>query len=1068
MPSDAEREVRLHFLDEAADYLNEIETVLLGLAASGLDPQQIDGALRAAHSVKGGAAMMGFQVLSDLAHQFEDSFKILKVRPESVEVDIQLETLLLQGLDCLRQIAETNRHDPDVDPAWLDESVFPTFAQLYDRLGDLRPEDETALLSSDEGADMATIMFATEVDELLLRLEGVLATPDNPCLQSEVELMAQELGGLGEMFQLDAFSQLCAEVERRIKSETDSLEAIARAALDAWRRTQALIAINQRDLLPATLDLTPSLDLPASGELDIPDLAELELEELQEAIAEAELPDGELDIPAVAELPELGDLQEAIASFEPAEVPIDLPVADAATPDLAASAPVELPETELGELQEAIANFEPADIPLELPEVELGELQDAIANFEPSDIELDSLAAAQPVAVPEAAIAPQAQAPTEQPTATRSTREATVRVPVKQLDILNDLFGELIIERNALNLRLSRLKNLVNVLRSRVNNLESSNTQLRTYYDRVATEGTVPTMANVPDVANVPASIAAGLAPQLTNLASYNAGFDILEMDRYSDLHLLSQEQMETIVQIQEVTGDIDLNLNDVNQTTSELNRTAKDLQANVMRARMRPLSDITARFPRAVRDLSVQFGKSVALNISGGATSIDRLMLEALSDPLMHLVRNAFDHGIESPDARQAAGKPAQGTIDIRAFHRGNQTLITVSDDGGGINLDKVRDRARKMGYDDAEIQAASKAELLDLIFEPGFSTADRVTALSGRGVGMDVVRTNLKRIRGTVSVDTRPGRGTTFTIAIPFTLSILRVLIIESNGTILAIPSDSIDEMMRLDPNAVLTSSGQDVFDWDGTMMPLIRLGEWLQFRCPRHPLDTESTPTIDEPTVLIVNRDAKLTGIQIDRFWGEQEVAIRQVEPTMPLPSGFTGCTILGDGQVVPLADVSQLLAWIGGEDRPSPSAGLTAPVDSDAIAVDATRSRQDAILIVDDSINVRRFLALTLDKAGYRVEQAKDGQDAVEKLTGGLNVQAVICDIEMPRLDGFGVLAQLRADSAFKDLPVAMLTSRSGDKHRQLAFNLGATAYFSKPYNEQDLLRTLKDITHQPVR
>ncbi|MEO1134645.1 MAG: Hpt domain-containing protein, partial [Cyanobacteria bacterium J06639_1] len=295
MPSDAEREVQLHFLDEAADYLNEIESVLLGLSDSGIDPQQIDGALRAAHSIKGGAAMMGFQVLSDLAHQFEDSFKILKVRNESIEVDTQLETLMLNGLDGLRRVSDANREDLAIDDAWLETHIFPPFTQLHDRLGDLRPEDETALLSADEGTDMVTMMFATEVDALLERLEATLANPEDPTLHSEVELMAQELGGLGEMFQLEAFVQLCTDVEQHLQSQPDNIPAVAQAALDAWRQTQALISINQRDLIPSALDLSDAIapaDLP-TGELDFPiptDLGELDL-----AIAEADsLPNGKL------------------------------------------------------------------------------------------------------------------------------------------------------------------------------------------------------------------------------------------------------------------------------------------------------------------------------------------------------------------------------------------------------------------------------------------------------------------------------------------------------------------------------------------------------------------------------------------------------------------------------------------------------------------------------------------------------------------------------------------------------------------------------------------------------
>jgi chemosensory pili system protein ChpA (sensor histidine kinase/response regulator) len=248
-------------------------------------------------------------------------------------------------------------------------------------------------------------------------------------------------------------------------------------------------------------------------------------------------------------------------------------------------------------------------------------------------------------------------------------------------------------------------------------------------------------------------------------------------MDRYSDLHLLSMEVMETIVQIQEVTSDIGLSLEDTDSTARELNQTAKQLQTNLTRIRMRPLSDLVGRFSRALRDLSLQYGKLVELKVLGKGTLIDRSILEALSDPLMHLVRNAFDHGIEDPATRQAQGKPAQAVIEIKAAHRGNQTIITVSDDGNGINLNKIRARAEAMGLDAGLLAAASEDELLSLIFEPGFSTADQVTALSGRGVGMDVVRNNLKQIRGDIRVDTQPGRGTTFTLTVPFTLSVARV---------------------------------------------------------------------------------------------------------------------------------------------------------------------------------------------------------------------------------------------------------------------------------------------------
>jgi chemotaxis family two-component system sensor histidine kinase/response regulator PixL len=262
----------------------------------------------------------------------------------------------------------------------------------------------------------------------------------------------------------------------------------------------------------------------------------------------------------------------------------------------------------------------------------------------------------------------------------------------------------------------------------------------------------------------------------------------------------------------------------------------------------------------------------------------------------------------------------------------------------------------------------------------------------------------------------------------------------------------------------------AGSEVINWQETTLPLIRLNRYLEFNCVRYDSQELETPAaINANSVLVVKGNNQSVAIQIDRCWGEQEVAIRQVEGNIPLPKGFSNCTVLGDGRVVPLVNVNELLYWIATNRRTHkgsqlPSARLKTPFlifDENKISA-ATVKQKGTILIVDDSINVRRFLALTLEKGGYQVEQAKDGQDALEKLHSGLRVEAVICDIEMPRLDGYGFLGKINSDVDTKNIPVAMLTSRSSNKHRQLAMQLGARAYFSKPYNEQELLQTLEEI------
>jgi chemosensory pili system protein ChpA (sensor histidine kinase/response regulator) len=1134
MSQDKEREIQLQFLEEAQEYLDTIESVLLDLASSHIDAQKMDAVLRAAHSVKGGAGMMGYGTLSQLAHRLEDSFKVLKAQRNSIIIDAELESLLLGGMDRLRQVLTLNRQGADVDLEWLATVGNPVFEKLHERLGDPVADDASTMLGAEDGTNVAALLFETEVEGCLNRLEAVLADPQAPCLEEELSIMAQELGGLGEMLQLEAFTQLCESILQHLETAPERLRETAGLALTAWRRSQALVLVGQVNSLPTSIDGTTgagtSVTQPAQGPTveEVPAQALWTVEETwpddevaaafdtrvrQESLSGPEVIDSESrdenvafletspiikEVPAERLYAALGNATDEVVAAE----------FDTSKPTVAPRQPeVTIPlGRDTGASVRKVARTEPTkrsreegvaspskSASLSTPE-ERAALQEQGAHELWREVKADATGGTQPLP---SAGASKARA---------DSQENTVRIPVRQLDRLNDLFGELTIERNGLGLQLGRLRNLLETLSRRVSTLERSNKSLRTAYDKVATGSAVPTVG-LGDWGHRTLNWGSGNRGPLTgdkgkesgdrrqnpdrtrshpqtpipNLGdselSINSRFDVLEMDRYSDLHLLSQEVMETIVQIQEVTSDIGLSLEDTDQTARELNQTAKQLQTNLTRVRMRPLSELVGRFSRALRDLSLQYGKLVELKVSGSGTLIDRSILEALSDPLMHLVRNAFDHGIEDPATRTAQGKPPQGVIEIKAAHRGNQTIITVSDDGNGINLNKIRTKAEAMGLDAGLLAAASEDELLSLIFEPGFSTADKVTDLSGRGVGMDVVRNNLTSIRGDIRVDTQANRGTTFTLTVPFTLSVARVLLVESNGMLLAFPTDVIEEMLLLKAEQVLTTPGSEVLNWEEEMVPLTRLSSWLTFYCPRRVMTLEGTPSISEPTILMVSHGEELVGLIVERCWGEREVAIRQVEGPLVMPAGMSSCTILGDGKVVPLVDATSLLRWIAssgigepkttkpldptGEGADSVMSRVAAPYDNPP-ELSIPHSRKDTILVVDDSINVRRFLALALEKAGYLVEQAKDGQDAVEKLLGGLVVSAVICDIEMPRLDGYGFLARIKSDPVYERLPIAMLTSRSGDKHRQLAMTLGAAAYFSKPYNERELLRTMRQI------
>jgi chemotaxis family two-component system sensor histidine kinase/response regulator PixL len=1067
MSKDKELEIQLQFLDEAQEYLDTIEAALLGLASRGIDSQKINAALRAAHSIKGGAAMMGFQHLSQLAHRLEDSFKVLKVQKKSIAVDADLERLLLAGLDCLRHTVYEGRSRHEIQPQWLEAQALPIFEQLHDRLGDPQAEDATSVLSPEEGQDIVTLLFETEVEGCLQRLETVLQTAD-PCLREEVEILAQELGGLGEMLQLPAFSQLCESVLHHMAMAGDRVNAVAQAALQAWRQTQALVLTGNFTSLPVSIQVdgiewnevvfgempheTPSAQIePTESPLEalqsetFSETAQFEpvaFEDIEAAFTSfADHKDDRITDSLIDEQP----INEQPINEQPIDAPQSISETHSASSfdRDGSSFNADVKATNLPQNSEYIHEFDAA-----LTDAQVVEVQ--------SEQSLNNNSYSNHTHAAEFSIRNEI---TDLPL-TEETQENTVRVPIRYLNQLNDLMGELTIERNRLDLHLKRMRSLVRTLSLRVQILEQSNAQLRTAYDRVSTQVPDSSLPLLPSVPDRKSSL-----EHYSNLQEMNDRFDVLEMDRYNELHLLSQEMMETIVQIQEVNSDIELGLDDTEQINRDLHKTSKQLQMSLSHVRMRPLSDITDRFPKALRELSLQHDKPVQLKIHGGQTLVDRNILETLNEPLLHLIRNAFDHGIEDPATRQLHQKPEQGLIEIRAFHHHNRTVITISDDGGGIPLEKVRRRARQMGLDETLLAAASDEELLSLIFEPGFSTTDQVTDLSGRGIGMDVVRSNLKQVRGDIKVNTQLGLGTTFTLSVPFTLSVARVLLAESGGMLLAFPTDVIQEVIVLQPDQTSIMAGNEVMRWQETIVQIVRLSQWLKFNCPRQMEGLETPPTINNPAVLILNQGSQKVGLQIDRCWGEQEVALRRVEGNLPLPTGFNSCTILGDGRVVPLVNTSELLHWIASCDPSEFDLSNTLQASHALIGKPTpptpvlSAARKPTVLVVDDSINVRRLLALTLEKAGYQVAQAKDGQDAIDKLHAGLQVQAVICDIEMPRLDGYGFLARVKSIPDLEQLPIAMLTSRSGDKHRKLAMNLGATAYFSKPYNEQVLLQTI---------
>ncbi|MBL1210579.1 hybrid sensor histidine kinase/response regulator [Geminocystis sp. GBBB08] len=915
---DRETQIRFNFLDEAHGYLDQLEHIFLTVFSQEINPESLDVALRCAHSLKGGAGMMGFTLLSNATHRFEDFLKIFRLRFASITASDDLQTLFLEGVDNLRHIVHFYQNRGDLDITVLETKNIVIFEGLRSFLGDLQGKDEKNLFALNQSSGSELELFEEEVDRLLQEFAVQIQNLNTDELREGLMLLGEELMVFSQMADIDAFTLLSQNIQKETMLTTaEDLSSFAEEAVKTWLRSHSLALRGSFDKIPNSIDFIP-MGLDFEQDLDI----------------------------------DLTALTEELTALE---------------------------------------------------------------NEKNATPVINSLSV-------------KAVALENEPT----TRETVtmIKIPANQLTQFNTLFGKLILERNVINAQLEDLKNFASLMYERMIQLEESQEQLKKWYDRASIEGLINT-------------------PTATVNSIGDTAFDILEMDRYSELHLVTQSQIETMVQLKEVGTDIQLGLLDIQNVVRELNQTTTALQKNVSRTQMTPFADVVRQFPRMIRDLGVQFQKKVKLQIEGDSTLIDRAVLEKLNSPLNHLLRNAFDHGIESPNIRIVNGKPPEGKITITAVNRANQTIISIEDDGKGISLDKIRHRLINQGIPPTTVAQMSSSQLLDYIFQPGFSTKEQVTELSGRGVGMDVVRTALKEIRGDIQVKTTEGKGTTFIINIPFSLSVLRVMLLERNGLIFAIPHNSIRELKILSSADIITEVDQELISWHSHRLPLIKTEESLIFQRPYKANPLKGNPLVNTITVLIVGEGNNLSSMYIDKVWGEQEVTVYPIQCPIPLPQGFNSSIILGDGRVIPLVDPVEMLQGCQNNNISS-------------LENINYQEEMQRILIVDDSINVRNYLALTLEKAGYQVEEAKDGREAVDKLFNGLVVKAVISDVEMPRLDGYGLLEEVKGNPELKNLPIIMLTSRSNDKHKKIAFNLGANAYFSKPFNEQELINQLESL------
>jgi two-component system chemotaxis sensor kinase CheA len=482
---------------------------------------------------------------------------------------------------------------------------------------------------------------------------------------------------------------------------------------------------------------------------------------------------------------------------------------------------------------------------------------------------------------------------------------------------------------------------------------------------------------------------------------------------------------------------------------TSRSSTVVADLQEEGMRMRMLPATTILSTFPRAVRDLAKQFKKDIDLIIEGGETELDKKVLEEINDPLIHIMRNACDHGIESPEVRVAAGKPAKGTIKLSARQEGDHILVEISDDGGGIDPVKVLAAAVRKGYlTDTEASAMSDRRAIYLIFESGFSTSPIITEISGRGVGMDVVRQFIvDKLKGSLDVDSRLGKGTTFRLRIPLTLAIIRALMVSVGGHMFAVPTAAIEETIRVSPSDVDKLEGREIVRRQRRNIPLVRLGDILG-------LPSTAPDDITKLPIAIIGFSGFRIGFIVDAFEGEQQIVIKTLGDHLRKVDNVAGATILGAGEVVLILNIPDL---------------MTNARTLSGLRVASKRTEEDAgprkILICEDSFTTRELERSIFEAAGYEVEVAMDGAQGLQKLREGLKVDAVVTDVQMPNLTGFQLTKAIKADERLSALPVIIVTSLERDEEKAEGIEAGADAYITKSVFNQD---TLLDTVERLIR
>lgn len=1019
-----------YFITEAQDLLQVIEQELLSIRQE-RSTVKVHNLMRAAHTLKGAAASVGQRTIREVAHVLEDVFKAF-YNPD-IEIDAEVEALLFDGYECLRRPVAAALNQQPMDDSDVMNRAANIIARLQDKFGDAFNPEAAIPTSTELGFDMVESMFEMGVTQRLNLIQTALQQAD-PSLAKTLSAQAEMFLGFAESLNLPGFGAIAQATLAALAAHPDQDMAIATLALQDFTagKQQVLGGDRIQGGYPS-----PELQYLAGMDVDhVPDLSTSSVD---------------LDLPCVDEL-EAGVEPQMPEEFsdEDAEFDLDILMFDESVESDNFSSlgkDVDSSNLPVSKVLEAIAPIVEDHQPIPSSKLNPSHLPD------PSEA----------VTFPESS-------------SNKPKIHASIRVELNQLESLNHYAGELLINQNRQADQDDYLRLQIQALLDHLRQHRQCLYQIQDWTDHLVIRSSIGERSLSP---------LQHTQQQFTRpgLVSLTSDFDTLELDHYNELHTLVQSTLTNFSHLEQMVEAVSQSAKQAQRTTQSQQRLLGLVRDDLTDIRMIPIGTVLNRLPPVVAQLSGTYQKPVSLSLVGTDILVDKAVVEKLYDPLLHLVRNAFDHGIESSQVRRSLHKSETGHIHIEAYHQGNRTTIEVRDDGGGIDLTMVAQRAVDLGLTTAAAIASMDSDrVMDFLFQPGFSTRSHVNELSGRGMGLDIVATQVAAMSGSIALYSVPGQGSTFVVQVPLSLTITKLLVCQVNAISYAFPVQRIERIILPQPHDFHTTlTGQVAFKFvdqgQERLIPVRHLSSLVSYsqnsQKVLHCRNISSQPSLANAPrhvnishaslhpILVLKVRGELWALQVDRVLDEQELVIRPLSGITPPPYIYGGA-ILSNNDLSFAIDLDLLLQHQTSQSSPalaSDRSPLQLPSATPHSLV-STLNPVKVLLVVDDSITLRQSLTFMLEQQGYRVLQAQDGQDAIERLQMNPDVSLVLCDIEMPRMNGFEVLSYAGKDPNLSKVPIVMLTSRSGDKHRQLALGLGASAYVTKPYSEDQLIQTIE--------